>query len=519
MSGDAIYAHSALFVLARALVEARSGRAAEVEPDHLLVGMGTLCRPDLPEILARGQQEPALRRSVEADAQRVTEFFALAGISPRRLRRSLREALAVEGGAGGGGAGGGGAGGGGAGGGGAGGGERQLSRAARRAFRLATEPAGPEKADAVHLLRAVLDELTPVGRDALKSYGISDAPAVLFPVAPDTPHLDLYGRDLSALARAGKLPALFGRGAELRTLARILVRRRKANAVLVGHAGIAHHGVRIEPGAVAAAVDLTIRHLPDQRLPDKVIDALDQACAAARIRTLSPDAAPEPALRIGRDEVAAVVAERARLPLQQVQICDEGRLTDSRGRRVPFSEAVVIPTSNPGSGAVSGRAGDFGFAGASPAGVAPPGDGSVPTGREGVSPAGPGPADYPAHRPILVALRHYFRPELVGRIGRIVVFSPLSEADLRPILDKILDRVHARLATRAITLTLTPAGRALLLRHGTDRRAGARFLEQAVDRLLVQPLARALLIGDIPDGSTVRADAAGEALSMTMENS
>ncbi|MFD9452526.1 hypothetical protein ACFWBC_05470 [Streptomyces sp. NPDC059985] len=96
----------------------------------------------------------------------------------------------------------------------------------------------------------------------------------------------------------------------------------------------------------------------------------------------------------------------------------------------------------------------------------------MPTGREGVSPAGPGPADYPAHRPILDALRHYFRPELLGRIGRIVVFSPLSEADLRPILDKILDRVHARLATRAITLTLTPAGRALLLRHGTDRRAG-----------------------------------------------
>ncbi|MGW7313908.1 AAA family ATPase [Streptomyces sp. NPDC054865] len=591
-------------MLARAIVEARSGRTAEVEPDHLLVGMGTLCGPDLPQILARGQQEPALRRSIEADAQRVTECFARAGISPHRLRRSLRAALAVEGGAG--------------------GGERQLSRTARRAFRRATELAGPEKADAVRLLRAVLDELTPVGHNVLTSHGISDAPAALFPVAPDTPHLDLYGRDLSALARAGKLPALIGRGAEPRTLARILVRRRKANAVLVGHAGtgktgivqglaqrlaspaelagarivelsmsalvagtkyrgefeeriqavldearaapevilfidelhtvlraggrgasdaanilkpalargelrcigattpgehrrdieddpalqrrfevvwvdepdrdeavailtgvaesfMAHHGVRIEPGAVAAAVDLTIRHLPDQRLPDKAIDALDHACAASRIRTLSPDAAPEPALRIGRDEVAAVVAERARLPLQQVARGEAERLLameEQLRRRVVGQEEAVRAVAE-----------------------------AVRTGREGAPPAGPGPAD-PAHRPILDALRQYFRPELLGRIGRIVVFSPLSEADLRPILDRILDRVHARLATRAITLTLTPAGRALLLRHGTDRRAGARFLEQAVDRLLVQPLARALLTGDIPDGSTVRVDAA-----------
>ncbi|MGW7342577.1 hypothetical protein [Streptomyces sp. NPDC054854] len=335
MSGDAVHAHSALFVLARAIVEARSGRAAEVEPDHLLVGMGTLCGPDLPQILARGQQEPALRRSIEADAQRVTECFARAGISPHRLRRSLRAALAVEGGAG--------------------GGERQLSRTARRAFRR------------------------------------------------------------------------------------------------------------------------------DQRLPDKAIDALDHACAASRIRTLSPDAAPEPALRIGRDEVAAVVAERARLPLQQVARGEAERLLameEQLRRRVVGQEEAVRAVAE-----------------------------AVRTGREGAPPAGPGPAD-PAHRPILDALRQYFRPELLGRIGRIVVFSPLSEADLRPILDRILDRVHARLATRAITLTLTPAGRALLLRHGTDRRAGARFLEQAVDRLLVQPLARALLTGDIPDGSTVRVDAA-----------
>ncbi|MFI6938968.1 AAA family ATPase [Streptomyces sp. NPDC050418] len=778
MSGAAAYTDSVRFVLARALVEARSGRALEIEPDHLLVGMGTLCRPDLPEILARGQQDPAVRGRIEAEALRVKACFDRAGISPQQLRRSLRDALVVEGGPD--------------------GSERPLSRAARRAFRRAAESAGQEKADAVRLLRAALDELTSVGRHVLASHGIGDARAAFFPTVPDTPYLDRYGRDLSALARAGKLPRLIGRGAELRTLARVLIRQRKANAVLVGHAGTgktgiveglaqrlvspgapaelagarivelsmsallagaqyrgdfearmqavlaeardapdvilfidelhtvlraggrgasdaanilkpalargevrcigattpgeyrrdieddpalerrfevvrvdepdrdeavailqgvaesfaAHHGVRIEPEAVEAAVDLSIRHLPDRRLPDKAIDALDQACAAARIRTLNPDIAPEPPLPVGRDEVAAVIAERAGLPLHQVaqaeadrllameehlrrrvigqdeavravaeavragraglgdprrpvgvllfagptgtgktelakalaeflfaderrlvridlseykerhavsrllgappgyvghdregqlsgplrdhphsvvlfdevekahpevldlllQICDEGRLTDARGRRVPFSEAVVILTSNLGTGEAARPADGFGFA------RAPLAEGASPAGADGhVAKGGPPARENPAHRPVLDALRRHLRPELLGRIGRIVVFSPLSDAELDPVLDKVLDRLHARLAARAVTLTLTPAARALLLRHGTDRRAGARLLEQSVDRLLVQPLARALLNGDLADGAQVRADAAGEALTFTTD--
>ncbi|GAA1540418.1 hypothetical protein GCM10009730_56930 [Streptomyces albidochromogenes] len=673
MREGARYADSVVFVLGRALVEAHAGRAAEAEPDHLLVGLGSLCRPDLAEVLGRRRLDADARRAVEADARRVNQHFDEADVSPRELRRSLRDALAAratpEAGAV---------------------GERRLGRAARRVFVRATELAGPGAVDAVNLLRAVLEALSPVGRKVLESYGITDALAAFFPAGAEqptgTPYLDHYGRDLSALARAGKLPPLIGRRDELRALARVLVRRHKANAVLVGHAGTgktgiveglaqrlvspgapadlagarivelsmsalvagtkyrgefeerlqavlaeargapdvvlfidelhtvlhaggrgasdaanilkpalargelrcigattpgeyrrdieddaalqrrfgviwvdepgraesvailagvaqslaAHHGVRIETGSAEAAVDLTVRHLPDQRLPDKAIDALDQACAAARIRTLGPDGAPAgESLRVGRDEVAAVVAERARLPLQHVAQGEAerllameehlgrrvvgqeeavravaeavragrsglgdprrpvgvllfagptgiGQLTDARGRRVPFSEAVVILTSNLGADPAP----------AYPAGFAP--NGGTPR--------------RPAKEAVMAALRQRLRPELLGRIARVVVFAPLSDASMDPVLDKLLTQVDARLSSRAIDLTVTAAARALLLRHSSGALGGARKLEQAVDRLLVQPLAQALLTGTVTDGARVRADVLGQEL-------
>ena len=163
-----------------------------------------------------------------------------------------------------------------------------------------------------------------------------------------------------------------------------------------------------------------------------------------------------------------------------LQILDEGRLTDARGRRVSFTETVVMMTTN--LGYERGTDGSMGFR-AQGRGVDP-----MPS-------AGP--------TRIMAELRRVLRPELLGRVGNVVVFNPLPRTALEAVLTKLIARVHDRLADRALTLDLDDAARNLLLDEGTDPRSGARALEQTVERLLVQPLGRELLSGTFPDGSVI----------------
>ena len=769
------YRDSVTIALGLSRLEARAGGVREVEPGHLLMGLTSLCRPDLESMVADFGIAGMDGKAVVADAEQLSERFATARTDPTTLRRRIRAQLAV------------------------GGpkldGTPRRSSAARWAFtRAADRTADGKPFGAVALLHAVLQDPDTTDRFGveLADFFPEDAVRENPPGADQgsksaTPVLDRFGRDLTRLVREGALEPLIGRREELRALARVLVRQRKANAVLVGPAGVgktglveglaahlagatppaglegtrivelsmatllagtkyrgefeerlegvveearsvpglilfidelhtvlgaggsgasdaanilkpalargevrcigattpaeyrqrieadaalerrfeviwleeptraeaveivagvadrlaAHHDVRIDADVPAVAVDFAIRYLPDLRLPDKAIDLVDQACAGVRIRSLTPDSQPRE-LRIGRDDVIAVLARRLRLPIERIgveeaerlrgmeaylrgrvigqeaavravadvvrtaraglgdpqrpvgsflfagptgvgktelakalaeflfdderrlitvdmseykerysmsrllgappgyvghdrdgqlsgplrdhphsvvlfdevekahpevldlllQILDEGRLTDARGRRVPFSEAVVILTSNLGAAGRSPAGGQrfgFGFA------AEPDAQGTnADVGADG---------DADTER-IMAAVRETLRPELLGRIGEVVVFRPLDEAALRPIVDKLLGRLGERLADRRISVTLSEDAYALLIRLGRAGagagRGGVRDLEHVVERLLVQPLGRALLDRRFADGATVYAEPDGD---------
>lgn len=165
-----------------------------------------------------------------------------------------------------------------------------------------------------------------------------------------------------------------------------------------------------------------------------------------------------------------------------LQILDDGRLTDAKGRVVSFKNAIIILTSNVGSDILSRST--LGFHEASE--------------REGLL------DEEESRERILGALRETFRPEFLNRIDEIVIFHPLSKEALERILDIQLARAAVRLAEKGITLEVVPEARALLLAEGYDPAYGARPLRRALQNLLLDPLALRLLGPDFADGDTIR---------------
>jgi ATP-dependent Clp protease ATP-binding subunit ClpC len=166
-----------------------------------------------------------------------------------------------------------------------------------------------------------------------------------------------------------------------------------------------------------------------------------------------------------------------------LQIFDEGRLTDSHGRRADFTETVVIMTSNLGAAAaVEGRR--IGFA---------PAKDSVDE--------GPGPSKVKEH--IIEEMRKIMPPELLGRIQHIVVFNPLTREVVREIIGKFLGELKGQLSDRSITLEAEDSAYELLLEKGFEPRYGARPMAQAVERMIAEPLGRMIIDGEIKDGSKV----------------
>jgi ATP-dependent Clp protease ATP-binding subunit ClpA len=171
-----------------------------------------------------------------------------------------------------------------------------------------------------------------------------------------------------------------------------------------------------------------------------------------------------------------------------LQVLDDGRLTDGQGRTVDFRNTVIIMTSNVGSQLISAVGG-----------------------------AGRGEQDaaYEAmKRQVTDALRAQFRPEFLNRVDEIIVFHALSEADLERIVDLLLKGLERRLLEQDLRVDLTPAARQLIVREGTDPAFGARPLKRTIQRLVENPLARALLKGEFSPGDTIRVDA--DAVSGTL---
>ncbi len=151
-----------------------------------------------------------------------------------------------------------------------------------------------------------------------------------------------------------------------------------------------------------------------------------------------------------------------------LQLLDDGRLTDGQGRTVDFRNTVVIMTSNIGSEYIQSATDQ---------------------------------AQVEAR--VQEALRGHFRPEFLNRIDETVVFHRLDRAHLDRIIDLQLDRFRARLAERDIALELTPDARALVAEAGYDPAFGARPLKRAIQRLLENPIAMALVSGRFVDGDRV----------------
>jgi ATP-dependent Clp protease ATP-binding subunit ClpC len=163
-----------------------------------------------------------------------------------------------------------------------------------------------------------------------------------------------------------------------------------------------------------------------------------------------------------------------------LQILEDGRLTDSLGRVVDFRNTIIIMTSNVGASLLQ-RQTTMGFAAAS---------GSF--------------SDHERMREkVLEEAKRIFKPEFLNRISDIIFFRPLDKADLVQIVEIELTKFASRLTERKITLEFSAEAKTLLIEKGYDEKYGARPLRRAVEHYLEDPLAEAVLRGDIKDGDAV----------------
>jgi ATP-dependent Clp protease ATP-binding subunit ClpB len=207
---------------------------------------------------------------------------------------------------------------------------------------------------------------------------------------------------------------------------------------------------------------------------------------------------------VGYDEGGALTEAVRRRPYQVVlfdeiekahpdvfnillQVLDDGRLTDGHGRTVDFRNTVVIMTSNIGSQYL----------------------------LEGIT--GSGEIKPEAREMVLSDLRRHFRPEFLNRVDDIVLFKPLTLEEIEQVVDLMLNDVRSRLADRDITLELSQKAIEFIAEQGFDPVYGARPLRRFISHELETSIGRALIGGEVLDGSRIRVDLTGGELEVVYD--
>jgi ATP-dependent Clp protease ATP-binding subunit ClpB len=165
-----------------------------------------------------------------------------------------------------------------------------------------------------------------------------------------------------------------------------------------------------------------------------------------------------------------------------LQLLDDGRLTDGKGRTVNFQNVVVIMTSNIGSQFIAEHAGDL---------------------TEGI------------RRQVTEALRGHFRPEFINRIDEVIFFHALGLEHMKAIIDIQIRGLLKRLEDRKIVVDLTEAAKGAVVAEGYDPAYGARPLKRTLQRQVLDPLAMRVLEGEFREGDHIVVDSSGGALTFT----
>jgi len=172
-----------------------------------------------------------------------------------------------------------------------------------------------------------------------------------------------------------------------------------------------------------------------------------------------------------------------------LQVFEDGRLTDSFGRKVDFKNTIIIMTSNIGAEMLK-KQGSIGFR-------------SDEKASESYK-------DMKSR--LFEAVKKVFKPEFLNRIDDIIVFRSLTKEDLQKIVDLEIKEVIERLKDHDITLNLTPKAKNFLIEKGFDKSFGARPLKRTIQRFLEDPLSEEIISGRISDGGSVSVSQKGDHL-------